>query len=179
MILPFLPLTMTFHNVNYFVDMPKVILLILFIRLYIFIIDVPLLRQYLNKQEIQARGVAEKRLQLLSQVSGVFRPSVLTALVGSSGAGKTTLLDVLAGRKTGGYIEGDIRISGHKKEQRTFARIAGYVEQNDIHSPQVTVEESLWFSSILRLPKDISRETRHVCFILAQTPHFTLERIVI
>ena len=49
MILPFLPLTMTFHNVNYFVDMPKVILLILFIRLYIFIIDVPLLRQYLNK----------------------------------------------------------------------------------------------------------------------------------
>ncbi|CAL4924482.1 unnamed protein product [Urochloa decumbens] len=134
MILPFLPLTMTFYNVNYFVDMPK---------------------------EIRARGVPEKRLQLLSEVSGVFRPRVLTALVGSSGAGKTTLLDVLAGRKTGGYIEGDIKISGHKKEQRTFARIAGYVEQNDIHSPQVTVEESLWFSSILRLPKDISKQTRH------------------
>uniref|UniRef100_K4AIA6 ABC transporter domain-containing protein n=1 Tax=Setaria italica TaxID=4555 RepID=K4AIA6_SETIT len=114
MILPFLPLTMTFHNVNYFVDMPK---------------------------EIKARGVPEKRLQLLSEVSGVFRPRVLTALVGSSGAGKTTLLDVLAGRKTGGYIEGDIRISGHKKEQRTFPRIAGYVEQNDIHSPQEFVEE--------------------------------------
>ncbi|KAL6643455.1 hypothetical protein ACP70R_018221 [Stipagrostis hirtigluma subsp. patula] len=134
MILPFLPLTMTFHNVNYFVDMPK---------------------------EIRARGVPEKRLQLLSEVSGVFRPHVLTALVGSSGAGKTTLLDVLAGRKTGGYIEGDIRISGHKKEQRTFARIAGYVEQNDIHSPQVTVEESLWFSSTLRLPNDISRKARN------------------
>lgn len=126
-------------------------------------ITVRLLRQYLNTKEIKARAVPEKRLQLLSEVSGVFRPRVLTALVGSSGAGKTTLLDVLAGRKTGGYIEGDIRISGHKKEQRTFARIAGYVEQNDIHSPQVTVEESLWFSSILRLPKDISKEARHVC----------------
>ncbi|XP_062201348.1 ABC transporter G family member 51 isoform X2 [Phragmites australis] len=134
MILPFLPVTMTFHNVNYFVDIPK---------------------------EIKSRGLQEKRLQLLSEVSGVFRPRVLTALVGSSGAGKTTLLDVLAGRKTGGYIEGDIRISGHKKEQRTFARIAGYVEQNDIHSPQVTVEESLWFSSTLRLAKDICRKTRH------------------
>ncbi|XP_066345250.1 ABC transporter G family member 51 isoform X1 [Miscanthus floridulus] len=134
MILPFQPLTMTFHNINYFVDMPK---------------------------KMKARGVPEKRLQLLCEVSGVFRPRVLTALVGSSGAGKTTLLDVLAGRKTGGYIEGDIKISGHKKEQRTFARIAGYVEQNDIHSPQVTVEESLWFSSILRLPKDISTKTRH------------------
>ena len=40
-------------------------------------------------------------LQLLRNVSGAFRPKVLTALVGVSGAGKTTLMDVLAGRKTG------------------------------------------------------------------------------
>ena len=40
-------------------------------------------------------------LQLLQDCSGVLRPGVLTALVGSSGAGKTTLMDVLAGRKTG------------------------------------------------------------------------------
>jgi hypothetical protein len=40
-------------------------------------------------------------LQLLRNVSGAFRPGVLTALIGVTGAGKTTLLDVLAGRKTG------------------------------------------------------------------------------
>ncbi|KAK9131815.1 hypothetical protein Scep_011343 [Stephania cephalantha] len=132
MILPFEPLSMTFHNVNYFVDMPK-----------------------------EMKNTSEKRLQLLSNVSGVFSPGVLTALVGSSGAGKTTLMDVLAGRKTGGYIEGDIRISGYPKEQKTFARICGYVEQNDIHSPQLTVEESLLFSSWLRLPKDIGKESKN------------------
>ena len=109
-----------------------------------------------------SQGVPETRLQLLSNVSGVFSPGVLTALVGSSGAGKTTLMDVLAGRKTGGYIEGDIRISGYQKEQQTFARISGYVEQNDIHSPQVTVEESLWFSASLRLPQEITKDQKKV-----------------
>ena len=111
---------------------------------------------------MRSQGVPETRLQLLSNVSGVFSPGVLTALVGSSGAGKTTLMDVLAGRKTGGYIEGDIRISGYQKEQQTFARISGYVEQNDIHSPQVTVEESLWFSASLRLPQEITKDQKKV-----------------
>ena len=38
---------------------------------------------------------------------------------------------------------------------RTFARISGYVEQYDIHSPQATVKEALWFSARLRLSNAI------------------------
>ncbi|XP_057834777.2 ABC transporter G family member 35 isoform X2 [Cryptomeria japonica] len=133
MILPFQPLTMSFENIKYFVDMPV---------------------------EMREQGVTEDRLQLLRDVTGAFRPGVLTALMGVSGAGKTTLMDVLAGRKTGGYIEGDIRISGFPKKQETFARISGYCEQNDIHSPQVTVWESLIYSAFLRLAKDIDTETK-------------------
>lgn len=34
MILPFQPLTMTFYNVDYFVDMPKVIFLLLYILIF-------------------------------------------------------------------------------------------------------------------------------------------------
>ena len=113
-------------------------------------------------QEMKAQGVQEDRLELLKGVSGSFRPGVLTALMGVSGAGKTTLMDVLAGRKTGGYIEGDISISGYPKKQETFARISGYCEQNDIHSPQVTVYESLLFSAWLRLPKDVDSKKRKV-----------------
>ena len=55
----------------------------------------------------------------LQDVSGAFRPHVLTALVGASGAGKTTLMDVLAGRKTGGRIDGDIRINVPHSPQPT------------------------------------------------------------
>ncbi|KAF3450815.1 hypothetical protein FNV43_RR06904 [Rhamnella rubrinervis] len=133
MILPFEPHSISFDNVVYSVDMPP---------------------------EMKSQGVAEDRLVLLKSVSGTFRPGVLTALMGVSGAGKTTLMDVLAGRKTGGYIDGDIRVSGFPKKQETFARISGYCEQNDIHSPHVTVYESLLYSAWLRLPSEVNAETR-------------------
>lgn len=115
---------------------------------------------FLVLQEMKTQGVEESRLQLLRDVSGAFRPGVLTALVGVSGAGKTTLMDVLAGRKTGGYIEGSITVSGYPKNQATFARVSGYCEQNDIHSPYVTVYESLVYSAWLRLSKDVNKGTR-------------------
>ncbi|XP_029129133.1 ABC transporter G family member 29 isoform X3 [Cajanus cajan] len=133
MVLPFQPLAMSFDSVNYYVDMPA---------------------------EMREQGVTEDRLQLLKEVTGAFRPGVLTALMGVSGAGKTTLMDVLAGRKTGGYIEGDVRISGFPKNQETFARISGYCEQTDIHSPQVTVHESLIYSAFLRLPREVNNEEK-------------------
>lgn len=111
---------------------------------------------------MKQQGIAEDRLQLLVNVTGAFRPGVLTALVGVSGAGKTTLMDVLAGRKTGGMIEGSIHISGFPKKQETFARISGYCEQNDIHSPCLTVLESLLFSAWLRLPSEVAMKTQQV-----------------
>ena len=103
---------------------------------------------------------------LLKGVSGAFRPGVLTALMGVTGAGKTTLLDVLAGRKNTGYVEGSIKISGYPKKQETFARVSGYCEQNDIHSPLVTVYESVIFSASLRLPKDVSSQAKQVSYFL-------------
>ncbi|KAF3673549.1 Pleiotropic drug resistance protein 3 [Capsicum annuum] len=122
MVLPFEPHSITFDEVVCSVDMP---------------------------QEMKEQGAIEDRLVLLNGVSGAFRPGVLTALMGVSGAGKTTLMDFLAGRKTGGYINGDIKISG-------------YCEQNDIHSPYVTVYESFVYSAWLRLSKDIDEKSRKV-----------------
>lgn len=135
MVLPFQPLSLAFEHVNYYVDMPA---------------------------GMKSQGIEVDRLQLLRDASGAFRPGILMALVGVSGAGKTTLMDVLAGRKTGGYIEGSISVSGYPKDQATFPRISGYCEQNDIHSPNVTVYESLVYSAWLRLAPDVKKETRQV-----------------
>ncbi|XP_068652846.1 ABC transporter G family member 39-like [Aristolochia californica] len=135
MVLPYKPLAMAFEGVQYFVDMPV---------------------------EMKQQGEEQDRLQLLQGITGSFRPGVLTCLMGVSGAGKTTLMDVLAGRKTGGYIEGSITISGYPKRQETFARVSGYCEQNDIHSPNLTVYESLLFSAWLRLPPEVDDEKREM-----------------
>ncbi|XP_010658728.1 pleiotropic drug resistance protein 2 [Vitis vinifera] len=135
MVLPFQPLSLAFEHVNYYVDMPA---------------------------GMKSQGNEADHLQLLRDASGAFRPGILMALVGVSGAGKTTLMDVLAGRKTSGYIEGSISISGYPKNQATFARISGYCEQTDIHSPNVTVYESLVYSAWLRLAPDVKKETRQV-----------------
>ncbi|KAG8488826.1 hypothetical protein CXB51_016883 [Gossypium anomalum] len=132
MVLPFVPITLSFENVHYFVDTPK---------------------KFRKK-------VLNKKLHLLQDISGAFRPGVLTALMGASGAGKTTLMDVLSGRKTGGYSEGDIRVGGYPKVQETYARVSGYCEQTDVHSPQITVKESVIFSAWLRLPAEIPRQKR-------------------
>uniref|UniRef100_A0A0E0HJ07 ABC transporter domain-containing protein n=1 Tax=Oryza nivara TaxID=4536 RepID=A0A0E0HJ07_ORYNI len=133
MTIPVMELPITFHNLNYYIDTPP---------------------------EMLKQGYPTKRLQLLNNITGALRPGVLSALMGVSGAGKTTLLDVLAGRKTGGYIEGDIRIGGYPKVQETFVRILGYCEQADIHSPQLTVEESVTYSAWLRLPSHVDKKTR-------------------
>ena len=61
--------------------------------------------------------------------------------------------------RTGGQIEGDIRMNGHVKEQTSFARVSGYVEQNDVHSPQTTVCEALEFSAQLRFAQGVPADT--------------------
>jgi ABC-type multidrug transport system ATPase subunit len=114
---------------------------------------------------MKAKGIPEDLLELLTGVNGAFRPGVLTALMGISGAGKTTLMDVLSGRKTTGCVQGQITISGYPKKQETFARISGYCEQTDIHSPHVTVYESLVYSAWLRLPPEVDTSTRKVKFV--------------
>ncbi|KAK4739440.1 hypothetical protein R3W88_003137 [Solanum pinnatisectum] len=134
MVLPFEPLSLVFRDVQYSVDTPAA---------------------------MKELGFTQNKLRLLSDITGALRPGVLAALMGVSGAGKTTLLDVLAGRKTSGHVEGEIKVGGYPKVQETFARVSGYCEQTDIHSPQITVEESVIFSAWLRLHPQIDSKTKY------------------
>ncbi|KAK9797350.1 hypothetical protein WJX73_000657 [Symbiochloris irregularis] len=130
MVLPFDPIIMTFGDVHYWVPCPPDL-------------------DHSLPSVMDKNG--KPMLELLRGISGAFRPGFMTCLMGVSGAGKTTLMDVLAGRKTGGIVEGDIRINGFPKVQETFTRVSGYVEQTDTHNGFTTVREALQFSARLRI----------------------------
>ncbi|GJQ14886.1 hypothetical protein GpartN1_g6677.t1 [Galdieria partita] len=130
----FRPVYMTWTNLSYFVKVSR-------------------------KYAKEKTGQDTNELQLLHDVNGYAVPGRMIALVGASGAGKTTLLDVLAQRKTQGRILGQILLN-KKPIDRFYRRIAGYVEQFDIHNEYATVREALEFSALLRQPHEVTREEK-------------------
>ncbi|KAJ8576859.1 hypothetical protein ON010_g2349 [Phytophthora cinnamomi] len=97
----------------------------------------------------------KQTIDLLKGISGYALPGTITALMGSSGAGKTTLMNVIAGRKTGGKIRGEILLNGHPATDLAIRRSTGCCEQMDIHSDSSTFREALTFSAFLCQGVDI------------------------
>eukprot|EP00644_Phytophthora_capsici_P015914 jgi/Phyca11/10414/fgenesh1_pm.PHYCAscaffold_49_\ len=99
-------------------------------------------------------------IDLLKGISGYALPGTMTALMGSSGAGKTTLMDVIAGRKTGGTIKGEILLNGYPATELAIRRCTGYCEQQDVHSEGATIREALTFSAFLRQDSSVSERAK-------------------
>lgn len=64
-------------------------------------------------------------------------------------------MDVLSLRKQSGEVTGDIHLNGFPQEPNAFRRCAGYVEQFDTQSPQLTIRETVEFSAKMRLDESI------------------------
>ncbi|MBX3191300.1 MAG: FHA domain-containing protein [Labilithrix sp.] len=95
---------------------------------------------------------------LLDHVSFKALPGDMIALMGPSGAGKTTLLLTL-----NGYLpptSGQVRINGDDlyAVYDALRGVIGYVPQDDIVHPELTVFEAVKYSAQFRLPNDYSDE---------------------
>ena len=76
----------------------------------------------------------------------------LIALIGPSGAGKTTLLNAING--VAPADTGSVTLNGHPFHYLLIndRSLVGIVPQDDLVLPELTVEESLYYSGRLRLP---------------------------
>lgn len=110
-------------------------------------------REYHGNLTIEAAGVtvhAPNGRRLIEPVSMTIFPSELVAVMGPAGAGKTTLLKALNGYTR--PAEGRVLFNGDSLYDYydRFRQQLGYVPQDDIVHPQLTVGEALYFSARLR-----------------------------
>ena len=98
------------------------------------------------------KGDIQEDNNILEAISGRVLPGELVAILGGSGAGKTTLLNLLSGRLEvpGGHLTGTITLDGQTANS-TWRPWIGYVEQEDRGFAYLTVYETLWIASQLRL----------------------------
>ena len=108
--------------------------------------------------EVPDRDNKAEMKVLLDHVSFKALPGDMIALMGPSGAGKTTLLLTL-----NGYLpptSGQVRINGEDLYAiyDALRGVIGYVPQDDIVHPELTVFEAVKYSAQFRLPNDYSEE---------------------
>ena len=108
--------------------------------------------------QVPDRDDKSKDKVLLDNISFKALPGDMIALMGPSGAGKTTLLLTL-----NGYMpptEGMVRINGEDLYNiyDTLRGSIGYVPQDDLVHPELTVYEAVRYSAKFRLPPDYSEE---------------------
>ncbi|KAL8131450.1 ABC transporter G family member 9 [Apium graveolens] len=105
---------------------------------------------------------------ILNGITGSVLPGEMLAMLGPSGSGKTTLLTALGGR-LGGKLSGTITFNG-KPFSNSMKRNTGFVTQDDVMYPHLTVTETLVYTALLRLPSSITKEekVRHAQNVITQ-----------
>jgi ABC transport system ATP-binding/permease protein len=129
---------------------------------------------------VNLKKVVGKGITILDDVSLSIYPGELVCIVGGSGAGKTTLLNSLNGFRPAS--EGQVLYNGidYYEHLDQFRQGLGYVPQDDIVHPELTVYETLYYAARLRLPRDtsgaeISRRITDVMATLELTERRTTE----
>ncbi|CAG8443584.1 9688_t:CDS:10 [Ambispora gerdemannii] len=102
--------------------------------------------------------VGEK--QVLNSIHGIVHPGEIMAIMGASGAGKTSFLDILAKRNKAGLVSGEIYVNGRVIDNQVYKSVVGYVDQEDHLLPTLTVYETILYSALLRLPREMSLEAK-------------------
>lgn len=105
--------------------------------------------------------------RILSGISGAMYSGSFWAVMGGSGAGKSTFLNVLMGKTK--HTGGSVLVNGHQEKMKKYKKLIGYVPQDDIVLPELTVRENILHSARIRLPGNWSddKKQEHVDTLIA------------
>lgn len=88
---------------------------------------------------------------ILQNVTGSIDRGTLAAVMGGSGAGKSTFVNVLMGKTNN--TDGVVAVNNSPGKLRRYKKVIGYVPQDDIVLPELTVYENIVHSARCRLPR--------------------------
>ena len=91
-----------------------------------------------------------KGKKILSGVTGTMPRGSCWGIMGGSGAGKSTFVNVLMGKLQA--TAGTMKINGWQKDMSKYKKLIGYVPQDDVVFPELTVRENILHSARVRLP---------------------------
>ncbi|KZP09735.1 hypothetical protein FIBSPDRAFT_911906 [Athelia psychrophila] len=97
---------------------------------------------------------------ILDGISGRIQPGQVLAIMGASGAGKSTFLDILARKAKRGTVSGETLVNGRIVAEEMYKNVSGYVDQEDTLMSTLTVYETVLYSALLRLPREMSFEAK-------------------
>lgn len=97
---------------------------------------------------------------ILEGVTGSVKNGQVLAIMGASGAGKSTFLDILARKRKRGVVSGQVLVNGRVIPDAEFKKVVGFVDQEDTLMSTLTVYETVLYSALLRLPREMSFEAK-------------------
>ncbi|KAE9621718.1 putative xenobiotic-transporting ATPase [Lupinus albus] len=110
--------------------------------------------------KVVIKGMAKsEEKDILKGITGAVNPGEVLALMGPSGSGKTSLLNLIGGRLSHPTITGSISYNDQPYSKFLKSRI-GFVTQDDVLSPHLTVKETLTYAARLKLPKTLTRQQK-------------------
>lgn len=86
---------------------------------------------------------------IIKDISGEFRSSELSAILGPSGGGKSTLLNILTGF-IARDVQGSIKINGKKRNEEKFRKNSTYIMQEENLYELLTLRETMKFAIRLK-----------------------------
>ncbi|KAJ8541723.1 hypothetical protein K7X08_002539 [Anisodus acutangulus] len=104
-------------------------------------------------------AIVHQERTILNGITGMVSPGEILAVLGPSGSGKSTLLNALAGRLQGHGYTGTI-FANNRKLSKPVLKRTGFVTQDDVLYPHLTVRETLIFCALLRLPNSLNRKEK-------------------
>ncbi|XP_061372104.1 ABC transporter G family member 22 isoform X2 [Gastrolobium bilobum] len=97
--------------------------------------------------------------EILKGITGSVNPGEVLAMMGPSGSGKTSLLNLLGGRLSQPSMGGSVTYNDLPYSKFLKSRI-GFVTQDDVLFPHLTVKETLTYAALLKLPNTLTKDQK-------------------